>query len=160
MTLGSISSDQLDDTLSSRKSTRSTALSSTSSFKEQKRDRPKTMRSVSCTVANHREDMMREIAKKKEKKKRDLQLVIMLLLVSFAVLFLTSPHYVHYIIRVHVLDYYFEYPNKLATFMLTYNIVNKLYFTNNAINFFLYCISGTKFRQELKQVFCFWRKKK
>ena len=40
-----------------------------------------------------------------------------------------------------------------------YEIVVKLYFTNNAINFFLYVISGQKFRNDLINLFK-WNKGK
>ncbi|XP_060576924.1 FMRFamide receptor-like [Ruditapes philippinarum] len=37
-------------------------------------------------------------------------------------------------------------------------IVNMLMYVNNSLNFFLYCLSGTKFRQEVIVIFCSWRK--
>ena len=36
--------------------------------------------------------------------------------------------------------------------MLFYQVTSKLYFTNSGINFFLYCISGQKFRNDLKEL--------
>ena len=33
-------------------------------------------------------------------------------------------------------------------------VVNMLMYTNNSLNFLLYCLSGSKFRQEVKRLFC------
>ena len=49
-------------------------------------------------------------------------------------------------------------PEKYARLMLFYHITNKLYFSNNGINFFLYCISGKKFRNDLQEILCRGRK--
>ncbi|KAJ8304499.1 hypothetical protein KUTeg_018082 [Tegillarca granosa] len=43
--------------------------------------------------------------------------------------------------------------NKMAALNLIWSFVNILMYTNNAINFLLYCLSGSKFRKELKQIF-------
>lgn len=43
--------------------------------------------------------------------------------------------------------------HKMAALNLIWSLVNILMYTNNAINFLLYCLSGSKFRNELKQIF-------
>ena len=46
-------------------------------------------------------------------------------------------------------------PAKFASYVLFYQISQTLYNINNAINFFLYCTSGEKFRNDLKELlFC------
>ena len=44
-------------------------------------------------------------------------------------------------------------PRGFATFYLAYQIGEKSNYTNNAINFFLYVISGQKFRIDLAKLF-------
>ena len=44
-------------------------------------------------------------------------------------------------------------PFYYAGYHLFYHIGNKTYFTNHGINFFLYVISGTKFREDLRKLF-------
>ena len=41
-----------------------------------------------------------------------------------------------------------------ASLDLWWAIVNMLMYTNNSLNFLLYCLSGTRFRQEVKRLFC------
>ena len=45
-------------------------------------------------------------------------------------------------------------PEKVATLDLWWAIVNMLQYTNNSINFLLYCLSGSKFRNEVINLFC------
>ena len=73
------------------------------------------------------------------------QIFAILLLVAFSFFVLITPLYALNI-YIQVYDY-------------AYEIVIKLYFTNNAINFFLYVISGQKFRNDLINLFK-WNKEK
>ena len=84
-------------------------------------------------------------------KSPEFQIYAILLLVTFSFLSLTTPAYVImlYIITVDV-D---ESPEAFAEFYLLQNIGEKLLFTNGAINFFLYVISGKKFRKDLFNLF-------
>ena len=45
-------------------------------------------------------------------------------------------------------------PFEFARSMLVFQITAKLYTTNSGINFLLYCISGKKFRNDLKEILC------
>ena len=88
-------------------------------------------------------------AKESTKKGVENQLTIMLLLVTSLFLVLLIPTYVRFL--------YFAFanrdtPEKYAGAMLLYYITTRLYFTNSGINFFLYCISGKRFRQDLKEL--------
>ncbi|XP_025077658.1 FMRFamide receptor-like [Pomacea canaliculata] len=44
-------------------------------------------------------------------------------------------------------------PKVTAQFRLAWAIFNMLMYTNNSINFLLYCVSGTRFREELSNLF-------
>ena len=83
---------------------------------------------------------------------RESQLTTILLLVSFVLLILTLPQYIRYTIYVFV-NYKFSH-KVFANYILAYHITNKLYFTNNACNFYLYCIGGSKFRSDVKRLLC------
>ena len=103
-------------------------------------------------------DQSYDTSKNKHSKHRESQLVIMLLLVAFALLILTMPQYVRYVVylivdnRANVEVY--------ATYLLLYNLTQKLWFTNSMCNIFLYAIGGSKFRQDVKDLLCksFWKR--
>ena len=78
------------------------------------------------------------------------QLSVMLLLVSFMFLALTVPQYVRYMTYLVVNPE--ADPDTYAQYLFAYHFSNKLFFTNNALNFFLYTIGGSKFREGLRAV--------
>ena len=86
-----------------------------------------------------------------DEKLRERQLIIMLLMVTFALLLLTMPQYIRYTIYVFV-DYKKAH-DLHANYILTYNLTSKLLFTNHAVNFYMYCLGGSKFRHDLRRVF-------
>ena len=89
--------------------------------------------------------------RKKTMKSVEKHLVIMLLLVTILFLILLCPTYFRFIYLVLAKrDTPFEY----AQSMLFSEITGKLYASNSGIIFFLYCISGKKFRNELKEILC------
>ena len=79
------------------------------------------------------------------------QLTIMLLLVTILFLILMIPTNIRFV-------YFTIVPRnttaELAGALLFYHITRELYFTNSGINFFLYCISGQKFRNDLRDLLC------
>ena len=79
------------------------------------------------------------------------QLTIMLLCVTMLFLILLFPTYIRFIYLNFVKR---DTPSKYASSMLFFQITYKLYTTNNGINFVLYCISGKKFRKDLKELLC------
>ena len=91
-------------------------------------------------------------ARQKTMKSAEKQVTIMLLLVTTLFLILLFPTYIRFIYLVFAkrgtpLDY--------AISMLLFQVTYKLYSTNSGLNFFLYCISGQKFRNDLKEIlFC------
>ena len=82
---------------------------------------------------------------------RDNQLTIMLLLVTFTFLLLTLPQYARYLVAI--LWNYTASPQDYANYFLIAHVTNKMFYLNSACNFFLYCLSGTKFRQDLISLF-------
>ena len=79
------------------------------------------------------------------------QLTIMLLLVTILFLILLFPTYIRFIYSTFVGR---DTPSKYATSSLMLEITYKLYNTNSGINFFLYCISGERFRNDLRKIMC------
>ena len=87
--------------------------------------------------------------RQRTKKNAENQLTKMLLLVTTLFLILLIPTYFRFIYLTLVKR---DTPAKFAGSMLFYQTTYKLYHTNNGINFFLYCISGQKFRNDLKDI--------
>ena len=84
-------------------------------------------------------------------KSAENQVTIMLLLVTTLFLILLCPTYFRFIYLVSAKrDTPFEYAKSLLIFQIT----SRLYMTNSGINFFLYCTSGQKFRNDLKAILC------
>ena len=79
------------------------------------------------------------------------QLTIMLLLVTTLFFILLCPTYFRFIYLVFAKR---DTPHEYAKSMLIFQITGKLYTTNSGINFLLYCISGQKFRNDLKEILC------
>ena len=84
-------------------------------------------------------------------KSAENQLTTMLLLVTSLFLILLLPTYIRYIYSAFVSS---DTPSEFATSIFFSEISYKLYFTNSGINFFLYCVSGQKFRNDLKEIVC------
>ena len=85
-------------------------------------------------------------------KSAEIQLTIMLLLVTVLFTVLLIPTYIRFIYLSFVES---DTPLKFATSVFFYQITYKLYTTNSGINFFLYCISGRKFRNDLREILCY-----
>ena len=81
----------------------------------------------------------------------DKQVFIILLLVTFSFLILTTPAYLWFIY-----DQFINYESTAKTFAdfyFFYSVSQKLLYTNYGINFYLYVLSGTKFREDLRSLF-------
>ena len=89
--------------------------------------------------------------RQKKIKSAENQLTVMLLLVTILYLVLQIPTYIKTIYSTFVTqDTPFKYVNATLSLMITH----ALSITSSGINFFLYCISGQKFRDDLKEMFC------
>ena len=84
-------------------------------------------------------------------KNPERQVYVILLLVTFSFLILTTPAYLFFIINL--LGNFTTSPKVFAGYYLYSNVAQKLHVTNYGINFFLYVISGRKFRVDLLKVF-------
>ena len=84
-------------------------------------------------------------------KSLDNQVYVILLLVTFGFLILTTPAYLFFL--VYMVVNFMLSPKAFAGYYFFANFAQKLQFTNHGINFFLYVISGKKFRTDLANVF-------
>ena len=84
-------------------------------------------------------------------KSSEKQVYVTLLLVTFGFLILTTPAYLLFLF-IMVIDFTTS-PKVFAGYYLFFNAGQKLYYTNHGINFFLYVISGQKFRSDLYRLF-------
>ena len=84
-------------------------------------------------------------------KSLEKQIIIMLLLVTFGFLILMTPSYgmTFYTLFVD----FSSSPKLYAGFILFISIGEKTFYTNFGINFYLYVISGSKFRSGLLKLF-------
>ena len=80
-------------------------------------------------------------------KNSEMQIFVTLLLVTFSYLILNSPTYVYLFLVFAQVNK--GTPYHIAVFYLMYSIGHKALYTNYGINFFLYVISGKKFRSDL-----------
>ena len=89
--------------------------------------------------------------RQRKMKSAENQLTTMLLLVTVLYLVLQIPEYVRNIyVKFATPDTLSEYVSLRLIVRLTY----ALSITSSGINFFLYCISGQKFRNDLKEMLC------
>ena len=84
-------------------------------------------------------------------KNAERQIYFILLLVAFSFFILVTPLYAC-TLYVEFVDYR-KSPKVFAEFYIFYQIMHKMFYTNNAINFFLYVMSGQKFRNDLINLF-------
>lgn len=80
-------------------------------------------------------------------KSQDAQMTALLLSVSFVFLLLTTPSQVYYLLDMYI--NFTKTPKDFATFWLIFNIAKHCHFSNSGVNFFLYVLSGSKFRNDL-----------
>ena len=84
-------------------------------------------------------------------RKFETQISVMLLCVTFSYLFLNSPTVIY--IFLVVAEVKKQTPYDIALFHLIFNVAQKAFYTNYGIIFFLYVISGEKFRTNLLYMF-------
>ena len=87
----------------------------------------------------------------KKTKTSERQIFMILLLVTFSFLLLTTPTYMLFLFNM-IIDFG-QSPKQQADFQLFFSASQKTWYTNNGINFFLYILSGTKFRNDFLNVF-------
>ena len=89
-------------------------------------------------------------------KSTETQITMTLLVVTFSFLTLTTPGYIMmmYLVLIGV----GTTPKGVATFYFLFQVGEKTYYVNYAVNFFLYVISGKKFRTDLVTLYMCTRK--
>ena len=113
-----------------------------------------TVRQRSLLKIKHKSTIREQVQNDSNKpvlKNSEIQIFAILLLVTFGFLFLTTPAFTFFM-YAKVVNYHSS-PESFAKFYLFYNCAHKLYYTNYGINFFLYVISGKKFRSDLVKLF-------
>ena len=80
-------------------------------------------------------------------KKFEKQTYVILFLVTFGFLVLVTPSYLC-LLYTNLVEYR-RSAKSFAEFYFFYHVAQKLFFTNYGINFYLYVISGQKFRRDL-----------
>ena len=83
---------------------------------------------------------------------RDRNAIVTLFLVSFTFLLFVTPHFVK-LTLFSMANLSTSTLSPQADYTLMFQVTRKLYFTNNACNFFLYCLSGTRFRNDVAKLF-------
>ena len=125
-----------------------TATSSGSESDEMKRHKPisgsRSIRSSQSTRSGSEE------TKDVKKAKSEKCLTRMLLLVTFSFLILTTPVYVFYLIYLFISPV--SSPRAFALYSLVAHTTAKMFMMNFSINFYLYCLGGSKFRRDLRMV--------
>lgn len=81
------------------------------------------------------------------------QLTLMLITVSVVFILCSTPMSA-YIIGQPFWEKSAETNQEYAVIRLWWTIVNMLAYLNNSLNFVLYFLSGSKFRQQVKMFFC------
>ena len=84
-------------------------------------------------------------------KNTDQQIYTMLLLVTFSYLILTTPVYIM-LLYINLVNH-FQSPYHYAAYILFAQVGQQTFYTNFGINFFLYVLSGQKFRNDLIDLF-------
>ncbi len=80
-------------------------------------------------------------------KYHDRQLTVMLLTVSFVFLLLTLPQYCR-LVAAKIWNYKAS-QRDYEIYLIVHLLTNRLLLLNSAINFFLYCLGGSRFRKDL-----------
>ena len=116
-----------------------------------------TLRQRSKLKMSEAQDKSQKMGQNIKNKNSDRQIFTMLLLVTFGYLILNIP--------VKSLIFYLNfYSGQTAYYYaglhLFYQIGEKTFYTNHGINFFLYVMSGQKFRTDLKNLFICSKKSK
>lgn len=89
---------------------------------------------------------------KRERHESNFRLSCMLICISLSFLFMTMPVNVRLIFQ-NLYNSYYQLNNKNTTKKsLTHSITEILMYLNHSTNFFLYCATGKKFREELKRM--------
>ena len=82
---------------------------------------------------------------------KEHQMSLILFMVTLVLFLLTTPHFI--IDAVYIFVDCYSSAEVYATYTLLFHITGKLYFTNSAVNFYLYLVHSAQFRKDLSQAF-------
>lgn len=91
------------------------------------------------------------------RKKTASSMTLTLMVISFTFIILTGPICVYLLMKPYLFDDVALSNEKEAVRRFVFAVINLMWYSNSAINFYLYCLSGSKFRAELR-VMCYNRK--
>ena len=109
------------------------------------------------TLSNEGQGQVQSQGQISKNRNSERQIYITLLLVTFSFLIFTTPPDV-LMFYIMFIDYK-KSAYSFAAFYLFYQVGQKSYYTNYGINFFLYVMSGRRFRTDLFQLFKYGKKK-
>ena len=89
-----------------------------------------------------------------QRRKKTSSMTITLVVLSVIFFLTTSPICVYNIIEHYVEGSVEGDPVAAGRLRLAWAVVNILMYTNSTVNFYLYCLSGAKFRRELQRCLC------
>ncbi len=107
---------------------------------------------------SHHGNQSNNIEASQPMKSSDVQISITLLSVTFTFLILITPGYILFFYTIFT-DVRAT-PREYAKFHLFWTVAQKCFVTNNGINFYLYVISGKKFRTQFLKLFGFHKKER
>ena len=84
--------------------------------------------------------------------KKENKVTIMLVIMTFVFLVLVLPWFVWHMYRYSVLNYKTDRKTEVIS-RLAWTICLKLWYSNNAVNSYVYALFGTEFRKELRKLF-------
>ena len=82
------------------------------------------------------------------------QITRMLLFVTCTFLILTFPHCLRFLVFSFIDN--LQSPYIFSVYYLYFFISSRMYGANAAVNFYLYCICGARFRKDVKELFTIW----
>ena len=99
-----------------------------------------------------KDEVKRHIAENHHKRSNtERQFAVMTVVLILSALCLTMPKYAHQLTFINI-DWQSS-AQMIITFGWSAVTTQELYILNNAINFFLYAMTGSKFRQDLRAMF-------
>ncbi|XP_070174196.1 G-protein coupled receptor daf-37-like [Littorina saxatilis] len=111
-----------------------------------------SVRKARVTLASGQSDQLSSRTKKVS------SMTLTLIAVSLAFFLLTAPLCAHFIILPYLTPYSERDHLGQEIIMFAYQLMNLLWYTNSAINFYLYCLTGTNFRNDACIMLCLTKK--
>ncbi|CAH1781137.1 unnamed protein product, partial [Owenia fusiformis] len=116
---------------------------------------------IICVVTKANKSRRANMNAKDEKHDDARSMTVMLIAVSLTFVILTLPITIYYIMDAQITsDNPYRSHQHIADMGLFRSCATQMFFINCGINFFLYCITGNRFRAEMIKLFCCRRMEK